>query len=226
MNVRDPIIRTPLHHSPELLSGDDTGYRNVPSHEGNEPMVPLQNNKNIIIRPVYAGHNAINGQINTASSLPGTGELMYTRQAVAHCLEQAAAFIAEQSEYRLIAVDGFRNFQTQAAGFSRLFMESLGGDRSDTAKYDALLSADGIFSFVDIDMAQVENSPLTIADCVRLATKVNGDPTPEQIRKEILTGEANVALYQRLIGQDTGLIDMGGVLARKTGHLWERFISF
>lgn len=136
-------------------------------------MVELQNNTNIIVRPVYAGYSPIDGQISISSSLPGTGETMYVRRAVAECLEGAANFIAEQSGYQLIVVDGFRNYQTQAAGFSRLFIESLGEDRSDTAKYDALLSADKIFSFVDIDASLVADSPLTIEACTKLTNTIN-----------------------------------------------------
>jgi hypothetical protein len=150
-------------------------------------MVALQNNTKIIVRPVYAGYNSIDGQINTSSSLPGTRETMYVRRAVGHCLERAANFIAERGNYRLIAVDGFRNYQTQAAGFSQLFIQSLRENRSDVAEYDALTSADGIFSFVDIDITQVTDNSLTMADFISLAKRVNGDPTPEQIRKEMLT---------------------------------------
>lgn len=171
-------------------------------------MVALLDNTNMVVRPVYAGHNPVDGQINTSSCLPGARETMYVRKAVAQCLERAANFIAERSNYRLIVVDGFRNYQTQAAGFSQLFIQSLRESRGDIAVYDALISADGIFSFVDIDMAKVADNSLSTAEFVSLAQQVNGDPTPEQIRREMLTGAANVALYQQLTGQDFGLIDM------------------
>ena len=98
---------------------------------------------------------------------------MHVRKAVAYCLGRVANFIAEQSEYRLIVVDGFRNYQTQAAGFSRLCIESLGEDRSNTAKYDAIISADKIFSFVDINPLLTEDNPLTIEECADLANRIN-----------------------------------------------------
>jgi hypothetical protein len=207
-NHLEPLVRKPLAHNTSLFSGDDSGYRTVPSEEGWEPMVELQNNTNIIVRPVYAGYSPIDGQISISSSLPGTGETMYVRRAVAECLEGAANFIAEQSGYQLIVVDGFRNYQTQAAGFSRLFIESLGENRSDIAKYDALLSADKIFSFVDIDASLVADSPLTIEACTKLTNTINWDTTPKQIRQEMLTWAANMALYQQLTKQDFDIVNM------------------
>ncbi len=218
MNFLEPIIRHPLRHNPEMFSGDDFGYRNVPSREGNEPMVVLQNSTNIILRPVYAGYESTNGQINTAASLPGTGEIMYVRQAVAHCLEYAASFIGAQGNNKLIVLDGFRNFQTQAAGFSRLFMESLKFDRSNAAKYDALTLADGIFSFVDIDMTLVTDSPLTVGDCMSLAERVHWNATPEQIRQELLTWAANLALYIKSTGRDPDIINMS--------YWWEKLDKY
>lgn len=180
-------------------------------------MVILQNDVNIIVRPVYAGYNAVDGQRDISSSLPWTGETMHVRKAVAYCLGRVANFIAEQSEYRLIVVDGFRNYQTQAAGFSRLFIESLGEDRSNTAKYDAIISADKIFSFVDINPLLTEDNPLTIEECADLANRINWDITPERLRQEMLTWAANVALYQQLTQQDIDIVNMK--------YWWEKLIK-
>ncbi len=213
-----PIIRSPLYHSTNILSGDDTGYRSVQSHEGGEPIVELQTSNNLILRPVYAWFSIVDWSKNNWA-LPGSNEIMYARRAVAEWLKLAGELVAQKSDYKIIIVDGFRDFRTQASGFARLFQESLKkwwNPESIATQYDATLLADAIFSFVDVNTRLLDDAPFLESSFRQLSHDLQSDVTPEQLRKEILTAQANNALYEHL---------RGGKVTWKDGDYWEMKIS-
>lgn len=166
-------------------------------------MIELEETDNILLRPVYAWISSIDGAVNTSDWLPGASNKIYVRRAVAEWLRIAAESITEYSDYKLIVVDGFRNYRTQASGFSRLYEISIANwwwnPNAIATQYDAALQADGIFSFVDINMALVDDSLLQAWDCQGLANHLHPDTNPELLRKELLTAQANRALYSHLL---------------------------
>lgn len=196
-----PIIRSPLAHNPNMLSGDDAGYRDVESCDGGEPMVVLRPSSNIIIRPVYAGYSHTDGTHSPDERLPWASEKILVRQSVQRWLQTVVEHISQISWYKLIVVDGFRDYITQASGFSWLFVEALNqpGGNMETlaAKFDAFCSADRIFSFVKTDIALLDDADLTSDHCRWLAEILGKSVTPEDIRRDLLTAAANMALYER-----------------------------
>lgn len=185
----------PRSDSGVRFDGDDAGYRNVLSREWWEPLVQLKANKDLIIRPVYAGYSRIHGQFDPTEVLPGTTEnTIYARKAVVEWVKKLSDYISKKHDYKLIVVDGFRHYETQASGFSRLFLGIL-WNRDNTLGeiYWAWLRADGIFSFVDTQKRDFSWDSYREREIALIAEGVQ--KSPSEVKQELQTMFCNLALY-------------------------------
>lgn len=178
----------------ERFDGDDTGYRNVLSREWWEPLVQLEASKDLIIRPVYAGYSRIHGQFDTTEVLPGTTDnTIYVRKAVSEWIKRLSDYISKKHGYKVIVVDGFRHYETQASGFSRLFLEILWNRNALWDIYWAWLRADWIFSFVDTQKRDFSWDSHREREIALIAERVQ--KWPSEVKQELQTMFCNLALY-------------------------------
>lgn len=180
----------------ERFDGDDTGYRHVISREWWEPLVQLEANPNLIIRPVYAGYSRIHGWFDLTEVLPGTtGNTLYVRKAVAEWIKRLSDYVSRKHGYKLIVVDGFRHYETQASGFSRLFLDMLWNRSTLSEIYWAWLRADWIFSFVDTQKMDLSWGSHREREIALIAEKVQ--KSPSEVKQELQTMFYNLALYRK-----------------------------
>lgn len=153
-------IRREVNPLTGLIEGDDAGYRKVRTLPDNAAPVVVPN---VMCRPNYDGIDEY-GNAKRAIALPGglVGGALVVRETFARDIDDADALLQKVfgGQYRLCALDGFRSWERQAAGFSRLLrfhMERLGvtednvGDRVvDFIKAGNL--ADGTMAWVNADV--------------------------------------------------------------------------
>jgi len=142
--------------------GDDKGYRQRPTLEGN--FERLVEPAGLPTRPVYDGKTEYGTDHNEL--LPGgvEGGKLVVRETVARMLDEANRALQEAfaDEHQLAALDGFRSGERQKAGWDRLRQKLLAeagikdvNEPSVANLYTFGLASDDTFAFVNPDT----NSP-------------------------------------------------------------------
>ncbi len=157
-----PIIR---HINPitGMIEGDDSGYRKVRTLPVNPaPLV----NPAVLCRPSYDGVTIL-GTRDPSIILPGglDNGVLVVREAFARDIDAADLFLQKTfgNAYRLCALDGFRSWKRQAAGFTSLLTgwmqrtgvttKSVNNDEDVVRFLQCGDKADGTFSWVNADTA-------------------------------------------------------------------------
>jgi len=172
--IDTPIVRN-VNPLTGLIEGDDNGYRKVRTlRENPAPLVV----PNVECRPFYDGIRE-NGQFDQSLVLPGglKDRKLVVREKFGRDIENAQRFLTKEfgGEYSICALDGFRSWKRQAAGFSRLLREQMerrgvtvdNVDEQVAAFLEAGNTADGTVSWVNADVT----SPLYAA----LVQELEGD---------------------------------------------------
>ncbi len=198
-----PIIRG-INPLTGLIEGDDSGYRNVQTlGENSSPLVI----PNVLIRASYDGEDEF-GILDPAIALAGglpDGKFV-VREQVARELEKADENLHQITggEYRLCALDGFRSWKRQAAGFTRMLgiqMNRMGltADNVDDRVVDFLRAgnaADGTFAWVNANtsarsyllLAQELETDSTFMDQIReFASTLTSMTLPDAIQETLYT---------------------------------------
>jgi hypothetical protein len=141
-----------------LREGDDHGYRKIATRKDvHEPLV--QPADVAFTRPSYDGFdeygNSFDQNIVLAGGLPG-GKLV-VREEVARGLDRAQEMLTQffAGDFNVVAIDGFRSRDRQAAGFTRIMMRDvLQGKEPEgiTELYRAGKIADDTFAWVNADV--------------------------------------------------------------------------
>ncbi len=160
--VSTPIVRK-INPITGMIEGDDSGYRRIKTLAQNTAPLVVPD---IIVRPSYDGIDEF-GKKRDEIALPGglfDGKLV-VRETFAKDLSRANKLLEKAfgGAYRLAALDGFRSWVRQAAGFTRLLrvhMERLGVTENnlDDRVLDFIRAgnlADGTFSWVNADVTSV-----------------------------------------------------------------------
>jgi hypothetical protein len=107
----------------ELIEGDDAGYRDMPTlRQNRSPLIV----PNVTIRASYDGTDEFGEK---QDALPGglvEGKLVL-RETAARGIELLNQLVYEASdgEFAIVALDGFRSEERQAAGFTRLLRQQM-----------------------------------------------------------------------------------------------------
>lgn len=113
------------------MKWDDDGYDTLPVVESREPMVDLEvymrerGLTTMRFNPVYAGYDAVTGEVDPSQALPGTnGKKMYARESMAAGLSESQR-IFEKLGMGYVFTDIYRDPVTQASGHVRTIMQEL-----------------------------------------------------------------------------------------------------
>ncbi len=192
-----PIVRG-INPLTQLIEGDDSGYRKVSTLMAN--LAPLVNPA-ILCRPSYDGVREDGAKLPSIA-LPGglRDGILVVRETFARDLEDANQLLQKVfgGEYTPCALDGFRSWHRQAAGFTRMLhghMQRLcvtaeNADDRIANFINAGNAADGTFAWVNADTT----SPVyvTLLDELRkdaklmtqlrdFAATLNGGATPDNL---------------------------------------------
>ena len=172
--VNTKIVR-PVNPLTNLIEGDDKGYRKVRTRRENPSPLIIPN---VLVRASYDGVRE-DGVIDKGIALPGgldCGALV-VREAFAKDIVSGDQLLMMVfgGAYRLCALDGFRSWRRQAAGFTRmlrLHMSRMGLTDNNAMNDDRIvdfikagMAADGTFAWVNADVTSAAYA--TVADELR-----------------------------------------------------------
>lgn len=191
-------------HPEGYREGEDKGYRKIATLK--DVTEPLVEPAGVRTRPSYDGFNEYGDEKNESIALAGgleNGELV-VREGVARALDHAQQILDDVfgGEFNIVALDGFRSRDRQAAGFTRIMKEVLAGNEnpSITEMYDAGMTADGTFAWVNADTDSAEYAAIaselmaTAKEEIEAIAARKGEVTSEVVEEliyEIITISAN-----------------------------------
>lgn len=198
-----PILRG-INPLTQLIEGDDSGYRSMRTLPSNpSPLVVPA----VTIRANYDGVSEYGAQQAEIALAGGLRDgVLVVRECVARELEEADKLLKTVfgGELRLCAVDGFRSWRRQAAGFTRMLLRHLGRlglspvnvDNDVLTFLDAGNRADGTFSWVNAQVSSAAYAALVeelrrdsrMIEQLRAyaATQAKGGPVTNEMLDEAL----------------------------------------